>query len=115
MKGRSTLILLGSIVALGFFIWIQESWRASSQTQEARSAKLFAMDARTLSSLEFRLTNDVVLCEKESGLWMVGNPERGAGRADLALMYGMVANVPDKSMVNDFVLGFLDDLYKVEE
>lgn len=93
MKGRSTLVLLGSIIALGLFIWIQESWRAGTQSKEARSVKLFDVDARTLSSLEFRLTNTVVLCEKESGLWMVGNPEQGKGRADLALMYGMVAEL----------------------
>jgi hypothetical protein len=93
MKGRSTLVLLGLIVALGVFIWVQESWRARSQTQEERSAKLFDVDPRTLSSIEFRLTNDVVLCEKESGLWMVGNPEEGKGRADLALVYGMIANM----------------------
>jgi hypothetical protein len=93
MKGRSTLILLGSIVALGVFIWVQESWRANTTSSVAHSVKLFDVDARTLSSLEFRLTNTVVLCEKESGLWMVGNPEQGRGRADLALVYGMVANL----------------------
>ena len=93
MKGRSTLILLGSIVALGVFIWVQESWRASTKSSVAHSVKLFNVDARTLSSLEFRLTNTVVLCEKESGLWMVGNPERGKGRADLALVYGMVSDL----------------------
>jgi hypothetical protein len=93
MKGRSTLVLMGSIIALGLFIWIQESWRAGTQSKEARSVKLFDVDARTLSSLEFRLTNTVVLCEKESGLWMVGNPEQGKGRADLALVYGMVAEL----------------------
>ena len=93
MKGRSTLVLLGCIVALGLFIWIQESWRANTKSKMARSVKLFDVDARTLSSLEFRLTNTVVLCEKESGLWMVGNPERGKGRADLALVYGIVANL----------------------
>jgi hypothetical protein len=93
MKGRSTLVLLGLIAALGVFIWMQESWRARTKGQEERSFKLFDVDARTLSSLEFRLTNDVVLCEKESGLWMVGNPEQGKGRADLALVYGMIANL----------------------
>jgi len=93
MKGRSTLVLLGCVIALGLFIWMQESWRASSKTKDAYSAKLFDIDARTLSSLEFRLTNTVVLCEKESGLWMVGSPERGRGRADLALVYGMVADL----------------------
>ncbi len=93
MKGRSILVLLGSIVALGLFIWVQESWRASTKSSMAHSVKLFDIDARTLSSLEFRLTNTVVLCEKESGLWMVGNPEQGKGRADLALVYGMVADL----------------------
>ena len=93
MKGRSTLVLLGCIAALGLFIWIQESWRAGSQSKEARSVKLFDVDTRTLSSLKFRLTNTVVVCEKESGLWMVGNPEQGKGRADLALVYGLVANM----------------------
>jgi hypothetical protein len=93
MKGRSTLVLLGCIVALGVFIWVQESWRTRTQIQEKRNAKLFDIDARTLSSLEFRLTNDVVLCEKDSGLWMVGNPEEGKGRADFALVHGMIANM----------------------
>ena len=93
MKGRSILVLLGSIVAVGLFIWVQESWRASTTSSMAHSVKLFDVDARTLSSLEFRLTNTVVLCEKEGGLWMVGNPEQGKGRADLALVYGMVADL----------------------
>jgi len=35
----------------------------------------------------------VVRCEKESGLWLVGSPDRGKGRADLSLMYGMVADL----------------------
>jgi len=93
MKGRSTLVLLGCIVALGLFIWMQESWRAKSKSKEVHSVKLFDIDARTLSSLEFRLTNAVVRCEKESGLWLVGSPDRGKGRADLSLMYGMVADL----------------------
>lgn len=93
MKGRSTLVLLGSIIVLGCFIWVQESWRARTESKEVRSEKLFDLDARTLSSLEFRLTNTVIVCEKENGLWMVGNPDQGNGRADLALVYGMVANI----------------------
>jgi len=93
MKGRSTLVLLGCIIALGLFIWIQESWRANSKSKEAHSVKLFDIDTRTLSSLEFRLTNAVVQCEKDSGLWVVGSPDRGKGRADLALVYGMVADL----------------------
>lgn len=93
MKGRSTLILLGSIVALGFFIWIQESFRARNESGMAHSAKLFDIDTRTVSSLEFKRTNTVIVCEKEGGLWMAGNPERGRGRADLALVYGMVSEL----------------------
>ncbi len=93
MKGRSTLVLLGCVVALGLLIWMQESWRENSKSNNEHTDKLFDIDARTLSSLEFRLTNAVVQCDKESGLWMVGSPERGRGRADLALVYGLVADL----------------------
>ncbi|VGO14548.1 hypothetical protein PDESU_03111 [Pontiella desulfatans] len=93
MKGRSTLVLLASIVVLGAFIWIQESWRARNPSKESRSVRLFNLDASSLESVEFKLTNSVVRFAKENGVWMAGAPETGMGRADVALIQRMVSGL----------------------
>ncbi len=93
MKGRSTLILLLSIVLLGAFIWIQESWRAKHPAKQLERIRLFNLDASTLMSIEFRHTNGVVRCVKENGIWMAGDQEGNMGRADVALIQRMVSGL----------------------
>ena len=93
MKGRSTLFLLIGILALGTFIWIQESWRARVPSKEYLRTKLFDLDAETLVSMQFKLTNTVIKCVKEGGVWVAGDPNEGMGRADVALILRMVAGL----------------------
>ncbi len=90
MKGRSTLILLGAILALGSFFVLQQLWFAKVPSRELRRVTLFELNVDTLDSLEFHYTNQVVECRKENGVWMTGNSEQGLGRADIALVHGMV-------------------------
>jgi hypothetical protein len=93
MKGRTTVFLLLGILVLGAFIWLQESWRVRSAAKQLERIRLFNLDIDTLLSIEFRLTNGVVVCSKESGAWMAGNPESGMGRADDALVQHMVGGL----------------------
>ena len=93
MKGRSTLVLLISIFVLGAFIWLQETWRASTPSQEYRRVKLFDLDVDTLVSVQFVHTNTVVECVKENGVWMAGGGEAGMGRADVELVQRMIAGL----------------------
>jgi hypothetical protein len=93
MKGRSTLVLLISILVLGSFIWIQETWRAKVPSREYQRLKLFDLDTETLVSLEFQHTNLVVECVKQNGVWMTGSSSLGLGRADVALMHQVVAGL----------------------
>jgi hypothetical protein len=95
-KGRSTLILLLSILMLGAFIWFQEMWRAKVPSKEVRRIRLFDLNPETLVSLQFLHTNLVVDCVKENGVWMTGGTDRGLGRADVELVHKMVAGL--KSM-----------------
>jgi len=92
-KGRSTLVLLFGILVLGTFIWVQEVWRAKVPSKEIRRVRLFDLDPDTLVSLQFQHTNLVVDCVKENGVWMTGGTERGLGRADVALVYQMMAGL----------------------
>ena len=93
VKGRSTLILLAGILALGVFIWIQETWRANVPSKEYRQIQLFDLDADTLVSLQFQSSNLVVDCVKENGVWMTGGDGRGLGRADVARVRELVAGL----------------------
>ncbi len=90
-KGRTTLVLLSAILALGVFIWIQETWRANVPSKEYRQVRLFNLDADTLVSLRFQSSNLVVACEKENGVWMTGGDGQGLGRADVARVRELVA------------------------
>jgi len=92
-KGRSTLVLLAGILVLGAFIWVQQVWRAKVPSKEVRRVRLFDLNLDTLVSLQFQHTNLVVDCVKENGIWMTGGTERGLGRADVALVYKMVAGL----------------------
>ncbi len=92
-KGRSTLVLLAGILVLGAFIWVQQVWRAKVPSKEVRRVRLFDLNLDTLVSLQFQHTNLVVDCVKENGIWMTGGTERGLGRADVALVYKMVASL----------------------
>jgi len=92
-KGRSTLVILAGILALGVFIWVQQVWRVKVPSKEARRVRLFDLSPDTLVSLQFQHTNRVVDCVKENGVWMTGGTERGLGRADVALVYQMVAGL----------------------
>jgi hypothetical protein len=93
MKGRSTLILLASILILGGFITIQEVWRTKVPSRAYRRVKLFDLDVETLVSLEFEHTNLVVECVKENGVWLTGGSDLGLGRADVALVKRLVAGL----------------------
>jgi hypothetical protein len=93
MKGRSTRLLLLAIIILGLFIWGQETWRARIPSKEYRRVKLFDLDAATLVSIQFKYTNTTVDCVKENGVWMTGGTGRGMGRADIAMVFRLVAGL----------------------
>ncbi|VGO20133.1 DUF4340 domain-containing protein [Pontiella sulfatireligans] len=93
MKGRTTLVLLASIVVLGAFIWMQQTWRLRTPAKELQRIRMFNLDAGTLVSLQFKRTNTVVECVKEDGVWMTGGAALGMGRADLALIHRLVAGL----------------------
>ena len=57
MKGRSTLVLLISILVLGSFIWIQEVWRAKVPSKEYQRHKLFDLVIGTFITLELQHAN----------------------------------------------------------
>jgi len=90
MKGRSTLVLLVAILVLGSFFVLQRLWIAKVPSREMRRITLFELNIDTLDSLEFQYTNRVVECRKENGVWMTGGSGQGLGRADIALIHGMV-------------------------
>jgi len=93
MKGRSTLNICICIVLLGAFIWFQESWRAKNPAKEVERIRLFNLDVDTLISIEFDLTNGLVRCVKENGVWMAGDEAGNVGRADVALVQRMVSGL----------------------
>ncbi len=93
MKNRSTLFLLVSIVVLGLFIFLQESWRARVPSKEMKQIRLFDLDVQTLSSVEFKFTNGVVRVVKQNGEWFSGSPGKGLGRADLEMIMRMVSGL----------------------
>ncbi len=93
MKGRSTLILLVSIVVLGIFIWGQEAWRAKKPVRDAERVRLFNLDGNSLLSIEFVHSNATVRCVKENGVWMAGDNDEGMGLADEALIQRMVSGL----------------------
>ncbi len=93
MKNRSTLFLFVGIAVLGAFIVAQEVWRAKVPSREYRRVRLFALDPATLVSLEFRQSNTVVRCVQENGVWMAGSGGPEMGRADMALVLRLVANL----------------------
>lgn len=90
MKGRSSLILLGTIGVLGLFVFVQHTWREKVPSKELRRVTLFDLNVDTLISLEFQRTNLVIKCVKENGVWMTGSDGQGLGCADIALVHGMV-------------------------
>ncbi len=93
MKGHSTRFLFLAILAVGLFIWGQDVWRARVPSKEYRRVKLFDLDASTLVSLQFKYTNSTVDCAKENGVWMTGETGSGMGRADVALIFRLVAGL----------------------
>lgn len=94
MKGHSTLVLFVCIVVLGLLIWFQESYRAHTPSRESKRLKIFDLDPATLTSVQFDTANSVIKCVKDKkGVWLVGDPERGMGRADVALVYRMVSGL----------------------
>ncbi len=93
MKGRTTLILLASIVLLGLFIWIQESWVAGTPVRQNRKIRLFDLDADSLMSIEFRFTNTVVHIAQDNGIWMAGVAKGNMGRGDLELIQRLISGL----------------------
>ena len=93
MKGRTTLVLLVSIIVLGIFIWAQEMWRAKTPARDAQRVRLFNLHADSLLSIEFMVSNQTVRCEKENGVWLAGDKEGNMGAADEALIQRMIAGL----------------------
>jgi len=91
MKDRTILILLICIMAVGSFIGIQEYWRYKSQSRAFEQKKLFDLDLNSLTSIQFKSSESVIECAKENGVWLVGDRTQGMGRADVAVVYRMVA------------------------
>ena len=93
MKGRSTLILLASIVVLGAFIVIQESMISRNYDKHISDIRLFSLDPDSLESMEFKLTNTVIRVFQEDGVWLAGSADTGMGRADVALFRKMISRL----------------------
>lgn len=93
MKGRSTLVILISIIVLGVFIWVQDSWLRKAPSAKAQRVRMFNLDSGTLLSIEFSHSNGVVRCVKENGVWMTGDLDGNTGRADVALIQRMVSGL----------------------
>ncbi|MDZ8117890.1 DUF4340 domain-containing protein [Pontiella agarivorans] len=93
MKGRTTLVLLVSIIVLGLFIWAQEMWRAKTSYRELQQIRLFNIDAATLQSIEFTVSNQTVRCVRENGVWLAGEKDGSMGAADEALIQRMIAGL----------------------
>jgi hypothetical protein len=92
-KGRSTLVLLIAVVVTGVVIALQETWRAKVPSKEFRRVQIFDLNPETLQSLRFESSNLVVECVKENGVWMTGEADGGHGRADVALVYRLLAGL----------------------
>jgi hypothetical protein len=93
MKDRSTLVILIGIILVGAFIWAQEGWLAKNASKRLEHIRLFNLDAETLLSIEFSMSNRVVRCVKESGVWMASDDDGHSGRADEALIQRMVSGL----------------------
>ena len=92
-KGRSTLILFASILVVGAFILVQETWRFKSETRQYHQIRLFDLDPESVFSFSFEVSNLVVSCTNQSGVWMTGDPQAGMGRADVTLVYRTLAGL----------------------
>ncbi|QBG46170.1 DUF4340 domain-containing protein [Verrucomicrobia bacterium S94] len=93
MKGRTTFVLLISIIVLGIIIWAQETWRAKTPYRELKQVRLFNLDAQTLQSIEFTVSNQTVRCVRENGIWLAGEKDGSMGAADEALIHRMIAGL----------------------
>jgi hypothetical protein len=85
--------MLSTIVLLGAFIWIQEAWRARQAVRVAREIRLFDLDAGTLEWIQFEVSNQVVRCVHENGVWMAGDGDGNRGVADVALIQHMISGL----------------------
>ena len=91
MKDRTIPVLLICVLCVGAFIGIQEYWRYKSSIRAFEQSKLFDLDLNSLTSVQFKSGESSIECVKENGIWLVGNREQGMGRADIAVVYRMVA------------------------
>lgn len=55
--------------------------------------------------------DDFLKCLNESVEEVLANP--ASGKEGLAPIYGMAANIPDRNLVGDILVGYMDALYKV--
>ena len=90
MKDRSIPLLLLAILGVGLFIVLQESWRAQAPGRQYEKIKIFDLQPQALTSLQFKRADSVIDCVKENGIWMVGSPQKGMGRADLVRIFELV-------------------------
>ncbi len=93
IKDRSIRFLLISILLVGLFIVVQENWRKRTPQRVYDQIKVFDLNPSALTLLRFESTNSIVECEKESGVWMVGDSEGNKGRADLALLLKLIVDL----------------------
>jgi hypothetical protein len=90
MKDRSIPILLIGIAVVGLFIVIQETWRAQKPVRQYQQKAVFELHPDALTSLHFKTADTLVDCVKENGIWMVGNADKGMGRADIIRIHELV-------------------------
>lgn len=93
MKDRTILVLFICIVVVGAFIGIQEYWRSQVQSKVYERLKLFEIDLNSLTSLQFVSGDITIDCDKENGVWLVGDRSHGMGRADVAIIYQLVTKL----------------------
>ncbi len=93
MKDRSIPVLLVCILVVGLFIVVQETWRAQQPKREYHQSKVFDLYPQSLSSLTFKRGDSRIECIKENGIWMVGDPDKGMGRADEARIFELVSSL----------------------
>ena len=61
--------------------------------------------------LWYSLSSSLTFGDLESVEEVLANP--ASGKEGLAPIYGMAANIPDRNLVGDILVGYMDALYKV--
>ncbi len=108
MKDRTIRNLLIAIAVLGAAIFAQEYWKAQALKRNVVRRQTFGIDLGSLSSLQFKTTNSVVLCSKKDGLWVVGESTSNQQPVDVALFYKLVAALNSTTNSTIITAGELD-------